>query len=75
MNLYILITIIILAIIAAVRVIKGGKPSRGFSKLGILAFFLVIAGIVFSDSRLTSYGLMGLGVIAAIIDMIWRVKV
>jgi hypothetical protein len=39
-----------------------------------LSFVFVIAGIVFGDDRLIGYGLIGVGIILAVVDIIMKSK-
>ena len=74
-NIYIVIGIIVLAIIAVLVIFVGKKKQqKPLSPLGGLAFAFIIAGLIFGDDRLIGYGLMGIGVILAIIDIIKKRK-
>ncbi len=73
-QIYILISIIVLAIIAIVVILGRKKEQKPLSKLAALAFLFVIAGIVFGDDRLIGYSLIGTGVILAIIDIVKKSK-
>jgi len=46
------------------------RRERGLSRLAGIAFALVIAGIFLGGVRVIGYGLLGVGVILSIIDMI-----
>lgn len=70
---YILISIIVLAIIA-ITVILRRKEQKPLSKITILAFSFIIAGILFGENRLIGYGLLGVGIILAIIDIVQKSK-
>jgi len=76
-QIYILIGIVVLLIIA-VLIILIKKPSKKKVKpltpLAGLAFAFIILGILFGDSRLVGYSLMGIGVVLAIIDIIMKLK-
>ena len=70
---YIVISIAVLAIIAILVFILGkGERQNRLTPLAGLAFAFVIAGIVFGEDRLIGYGLMGVGVVLAIADIIVR---
>lgn len=75
LQIYIAISAVALAIVAALFVFVA-KKSGGFrlSKLGALAFVFIIAGIIFSGNRAISYGLTGIGLIFALLDIIKKVK-
>ncbi|MBW2977014.1 hypothetical protein KY347_06225 [Candidatus Woesearchaeota archaeon] len=72
-QIYIAISIAVLAIIALVRFFVGGKRKNKTEKmltpLTSIAFGFIIAGIAFGDSRLIGYSLMGIGVLLAVIDI------
>lgn len=72
---YIVISIVVLAIVALlVFFVSKGKKENRLTPLASLAFGFVLAGILFGDDRFISYGLMGVGVILAIVDMFNRSK-
>ncbi len=74
-QIYILISIIVLLIIAILLIfVRKNKKQKSLTPLGGLAFAFVIAGIVFGENRLVGYGLMGVGVLLAIIDSIKKLK-
>jgi hypothetical protein len=68
-QIYIALSITAMAMLAVlVLVIKKG-PQKKLTPLAGLAFGFVLAGILFSDDRLIGYGLMGIGVLLAVIDI------
>jgi hypothetical protein len=70
---YILLGIVVLAVIALlVFYVNKGKKTEGMSKLAGIAFGFIIAGIIFSEDRMIGYGLMGVGVILAVIDIMLK---
>ncbi len=70
-QIYILISILALLIIAVlVFVAYKNKKEQKITPLTGLAFGFVLAGIIFGEDRLIGYGLLGIGVILAIVDMI-----
>lgn len=74
-QIYILISIIILAIIAVVVFfVRKNKKQKRLSKLAGFSFGFVIAGITFGDTRCLSYSLMGIGIILAVIDIFLKLK-
>ena len=74
-QIYIAISIAVLAIIALlVFFVNKNKKEKKLSKLAGLSFAFIIAGIIFGDDRLVGYGLIGVGVILAIIDIIEKSK-
>lgn len=74
-QIFIVITIAVLAIVALLVFLLGGKKQQNrLTPLAGLAFAFVLAGILFGESRLIGYGLLGVGVILAIIDIVTRSK-
>jgi hypothetical protein len=73
-QIYILISIIVLAIIAIVVILRRKKRQKPPSKLTALAFAFIMAGIIFGDDRLIGYSLIGFGVTLAIIDIVKKFK-
>ncbi len=71
-QIYILVFIIVLAAIMLIFAKK--KMQRPLSKLAIFAFIFVIFGIIFGNDDRLGYGLMGVGVILAVVDIIRRTK-
>ena len=68
---YILITIgslLILGMLAYASA-KSGRPEK-LTPLTGLAFAFVLAGILFGEERLFGYGLMAVGVLLALIDIV-----
>ncbi len=68
---YILISFFLLVVIAVLFVWtrKRGKKAK-FSPLAGLAFAFILAGLIFGEDRLAGYGLLGIGVILAMIDIV-----
>jgi hypothetical protein len=76
-EIYIIISIIVLAVVAVLIFVLGkGKKLKGgkLSPLAGLALGLIVSGIVFGDERFVGYGLMGAGVAVAVIDMVLKMK-
>lgn len=75
-QIYIMISIIILAIIVAlVFLVKKKKKEPKLTPLAALAFAFIFAGILFiGQGRVVSYSLMGIGVVIAVIDIIVKLK-
>lgn len=70
-QIYIAISIATLIIVALlVYVVSKRKKEKGLSPLAGLAFGFILAGILFGDERFAAYGLMGVGMVLAVIDMI-----
>jgi hypothetical protein len=76
-NIYIVISIVTLALIAifALATRAKGKQPRRFSKLATLGMYSVVLGILFGNGELwIGYSFMGVGVILAVIDLIRNLK-
>jgi hypothetical protein len=73
-QIYILISILVLLIIAIIMIFlsKNNKKQKPLTPLAGIAFAFIIAGICFGDNRFIGYGLMGIGVLIAIIDIILK---
>jgi dipeptide/tripeptide permease len=74
-TIYIIITLVVLVVIATLAFFiyqkRGEKKPSPMVGLG-LAF--IVMGIIFGQSRLIGYGLIGVGVALAVVDMIVRLK-
>ncbi|MCX6773394.1 MAG: hypothetical protein NTY68_00125 [Candidatus Micrarchaeota archaeon] len=74
-QIYIAVAVVALAIIALlVFFVKKDKKEKMLTPLAGLAFGFILAGIVFSDDRVIGYGLIGIGVVLSIIDILIRSK-
>ena len=74
-QIYILISIVVLLIIAILLFfVKKSKKKKKLTPLAGMAFAFVIAGITLGDSRLAGYGLIGIGILLAVIDMFKSAK-
>lgn len=72
-QIWIAISIVVLAVVALfVFFVRRDRKENRLTPLAGLAFGFVLAGILFGDDRLIGYGLMGVGVILAVIDMFKR---
>ena len=70
---YVVVSIIILAVVAVLVFIIGkNRGENRLRPLAGLAFAFIVAGIVFGDDRLIGYGLMGVGVVLAVVDIFHR---
>lgn len=70
---YVLIGILALAVIAVVLVfVRGKKPDGKMTKLAQASFIFIFAGIIFGngESRFWGYGLMAIGGLLALLDII-----
>ncbi len=73
-QLYILISIIVLAIIAYLVASTRKKKREKLSRLSALAFVFVLAGMFFINDRVVGYSFMGIGIVLSIIDIFRRGK-
>ena len=72
---FILVSIIIILIVAVlVFFVSKNKSENHLSPVAGLAFGFIVAGILFGENRLIGYGLMGVGVIVAIVDIFMKSK-
>ena len=74
-QIFIAVSIVVLAIVALfVFFMARSRRENRLTPLAGLAFGFILAGILFGDDRLIGYGLLGIGVILAVIDMFKRSK-
>ena len=72
-SIYIAVSVAVLAVVALlVFFIRRGAGENRLTLLASLAFAFVVAGILFGDDRLIGYGLMGIGLILAVVDIVNR---
>ena len=71
-QIYIAISIIVLAITALLAFLMGKRRENRLTPLAGLAFGIIMAGIIFGEERLIGYSLLGIGLILAVIDIIVR---
>lgn len=72
-RIYMAIGIILLAIIALLSALISGKSDRKkLSPLAAISFGFVLAGICFGEKRIFGYGLIGTGIVLAVIDIILK---
>ena len=71
-QIWIAISIVVLAAIALLLFFLGkSRKEKRLTLLASLAFGFVVAGIVFgNDNRWIGYGLMGIGVLLAVLDIL-----
>jgi uncharacterized membrane protein len=70
---YIAVSIVVLAVVAVLVFLTGkNRQNNRLTPLAGLAFAFVVAGIIFGASRLVGYGLLGIGVILALVDIFNR---
>ncbi|MBU0627426.1 hypothetical protein KKH82_08720 [Patescibacteria group bacterium] len=61
--------IIALIVIIGILFFYRRKKAKKLSQLAALSFGCILAGILFNDTVAISYGLLGIGVILAIVDI------
>ncbi len=70
---YILVAILALAVIALlVFFVRNDRRQSRLTPLAGIAFAFVLAGILFGADRIIGYGLMGIGVLLAVTDIVNR---
>jgi len=68
---FILISIFVIVIVAVLFFfVSKNRNENRLTPLAGLAFGFILAGILFGENRFLGYGLMGVGVIIALIDII-----
>jgi hypothetical protein len=67
-QIYIVIAIVALGVIAGLVYFTGRRKEQRLTPLAGLAFAFVLAGIIFDQERWLGYGLMGIGVILAVVN-------
>ena len=74
-QIYIAMTIIGFAVIA-VLVLFGnkGKTQNRFTPLASLAFLFTLAGLFFGENPFVGFGLIGIGVALAVVDIFRKAK-
>ena len=74
-QIYIAISIVILAVIALLVFFTArNKKEKRLTPLASLAFGFILAGLFVGNNRFVGYGLMGVGVLLAIVDMVNKSK-
>jgi len=69
-QMYIAAAIVVLMILALlVCVFSKNRKATRLTPLASLAFGFILAGILFSDNQPIGYGLMGVGVLLAVVDI------
>jgi len=71
---YILVSIVILLVIAVVVFFVRGRKRERLTPMAAFAFAFVIGGIAFGDNRLVGYGLIGIGVLLAVVDILRKLN-
>ncbi len=74
-QMYVAVAIVVLMVIALlVFFVRKNRKENSLTPLAGLAFGFILAGILFSDNRLIGYGLLGVGVILAVVDIFNKLK-
>ena len=74
-NIYILFSIVVLAVIALFYVVLfKNEKGMGLLPLAGLAFGLILAGMFYCENRFVDYGFIGAGVVLAIADAIIKMR-
>jgi len=70
---YLIVGIGALAVTTGLIFLMRGKPeARRLTPLAGLAFGFILASILFGENRVLGYGLMGIGVVLAVIDILLK---
>lgn len=70
-QIYVLIALVALAIIATLAfILRKDRKAARFTIFARLALACVLAGILFGENRWISYGLLGAGIVLALIDIV-----
>jgi hypothetical protein len=69
---YVAVSLVVLAVVAVLVFLTGKNRQSRLTPLAGLAFAFVVAGIIFGASRFVGYGLLGIGVILALVDIFNR---
>ncbi len=74
-QIYIAVSIVVLVVIAILIFVvrKNGKEKR-LTPSASFAFAFVLAGILFGEDRFVGYGLMGVGVLLAVVNIFNKSK-
>ncbi len=70
---FILVSIVVLLVVALL--VFFASPTRSenhLTPLAGLAFGFIVAGILFGEVRILGYGMMGVGILIAIVDILRR---
>ncbi|HLO13568.1 MAG TPA: hypothetical protein VK206_01975 [Anaerolineales bacterium] len=67
-QMYLALAIIVLAVIALLVFVVGRKGT-GQRLTPLASFAFALAGLLFGENRLVGYGLMGIGVLLAVVDI------
>ncbi len=72
---YILVAILTLVVVAVlVFFVRNNRPEIRLTRLASIAFAFVLAGILFGANRFAGYGLMGIGLLLAVADIVNRTR-
>lgn len=74
-TIFLILSILALVVIVAlVFLIRRSPDHKRLSPLTGVAFAFIIAGMLFEDNRIIGYGLLGVGVVIAVIDIIIKAQ-
>jgi lipopolysaccharide export LptBFGC system permease protein LptF len=74
-QIYVVLSIVVLAVIALlVFFVSKNKKKNRLTPLAGIAFGFVLAGIFFGENRFIGYGLLGIGVLLAVVDIFNKLK-
>lgn len=68
---YIIIAVLaLIALLGAIFLLGNRRMSQRLTPLASIAMVLVISGVAFGDNRAVGYGLMGVGILVAVADIV-----
>jgi hypothetical protein len=68
------VAVVVIVLVALIALLAGrGKKGKALTALTCLAMAFVLAGILFGGNRLVGYGLMGIGVLLTVVDLVRKV--
>jgi len=72
-QIYVVVAVIALAIVVVLVFLVGRRKNQNrLSPLAGLAFAFILASILFGEEKTVGYGLIGIGVILAVVDIFYR---
>jgi lysylphosphatidylglycerol synthetase-like protein (DUF2156 family) len=67
---WIAISIVALVVIVALLLVARGRQYQQPSNLAVVGICLVVLGIIFGDSRVLGYSLIGVGVLLSVMEAV-----
>jgi len=74
-QIYIISSVVVLLIILGLLTFIKRRPNqKTWSPLAGIAFAFILAGIIFGANRWVGYSLLGVGVLLAVIDIVFKLR-